>query len=208
MAPRPETRSYNKVARARKEEATRKRIAEAAVALHGTLGPARTSIADVAREAGVSRTTVYNHFPTDVELFAACSSHWASRNPFPDPASWREIGDPAERLGSALRELYAWYGGRQDMLGKVFRDLPIVPALAEVMGGFWAAYLEEVIEGLTPGWPRPAAEGPELRALLSIVLDFRTWRALADGLADEGDAAALAARMVAGALPIELPRER
>jgi AcrR family transcriptional regulator len=57
-------RPYRKRLRAEQEEETRERITKAAVKLHGTIGPARTTISGVAEEAGVQRATVYRHFPT------------------------------------------------------------------------------------------------------------------------------------------------
>src|SRR5919106_215329 len=81
------TRAYRKRLRAQQEAQTRRRITEAAVKLHGTVGPARTTIKGVADEAGVQRATVYRHFPTEESLFEACSSHWRSLNPPPDPAA-------------------------------------------------------------------------------------------------------------------------
>ena len=99
------SRQYRKRRRAELEDQTRHRITEAAVRLHGSIGPARTTMSAVAREAGVQRSTLYRHFPTEAELFGACSRHWGSLNPPPDPAAWRQIADPAERLRTALDEL-------------------------------------------------------------------------------------------------------
>src|SRR5512133_2157702 len=104
-----EKRPYRMKKRAELEEETRRRITESAVALHGTLGPARTSISAIAQHAGVRRSTVYRHFPDEAALFAACSSHWRAANPPPELAAWREIDDPDERLRVALRELYGHY---------------------------------------------------------------------------------------------------
>src|ERR1700704_6593204 len=95
--------------RAESEEATRLRITESAVELHGTLGPARTSISAVAERAGVRRSTVYRHFPDEAALFGACSAHWTAANPPPDIASWKGIADPAERFERALEEMYGYY---------------------------------------------------------------------------------------------------
>src|SRR5262245_52512552 len=53
-------------------EATRRRITRAAMALHVTRGPARTTIDAIARRAGVQRLTVYRHFPSLRLLFEAC----------------------------------------------------------------------------------------------------------------------------------------
>src|SRR3954447_2484557 len=96
-----EKRKYEKKRRAELEEETRRRITETAVELHGTVGPARTSISAIAERAGVRRSTVYRHFPDEEALFHACSSHWANANPLPDPAPWEAIDDPDERLRTA-----------------------------------------------------------------------------------------------------------
>src|SRR5688572_31793222 len=99
-------RTYRKRARAEQEEATRKRITEAAVRLHGSVGPARTTVSGVAREAGVQRATVYRHFPDEEALFAACSAHYWSQHALPDIESWKSIRDPKERLLKALADFY------------------------------------------------------------------------------------------------------
>ena len=182
------------------------RITEAAVELHRTLGPANTKVTEVAKLAGVSRMTVYNHFPTEVDLFTACSTHWATHNPFPDPARWAEIDDPQERLASALRELYEWYGLKEDMLGKVFRDMPVVPSLAEVMDGLWSTYEDGLVRTLAHGWPvrraeaEAGAKAEALQATLRLVLNFNTWRVLTESELDDGRAAELAVRLVIGVL--------
>src|ERR1041384_1123387 len=92
---------YEKKRRAEHEAETRRHITEAAVALHGTVGPARTSISAIAERAGVRRSTVYRHFPDEAALFAACSSHWRAANPPPDPHAWAAIDDPAKRTQTA-----------------------------------------------------------------------------------------------------------
>ena len=73
-APTAETRRYRKRLRAEQEQQTRQAITEAAVKLHGTLGPARTTVSAIAEEAGVQRATVYRHFPDEPSLFQACSA--------------------------------------------------------------------------------------------------------------------------------------
>src|SRR3954462_2336543 len=103
-----EKRPYRKRARAAQEEETRRRITESTVYLHGTVGPAHTSISAIAERAGVRRSTVYRHFPDEATLFAACSGHWREANPTPDLAAWAEIGDSGERLRHGLGELYAF----------------------------------------------------------------------------------------------------
>ena len=97
-----ETRKYEKKRRAELEAETRRRITETAVELHGTVGPAHTSISAIAERAGVRRSTVYRHFPDEAALFNACSSHWEATNPVPDMGAWAAIQDPDERLRAAL----------------------------------------------------------------------------------------------------------
>src|SRR3954452_11246413 len=104
-----EKRTYQQRKRAADVAATRQRITEAAMELHGSVGPARTTVSAVADRAGVQRHTVYRHFPTEDDLFTACSVHWAAMNPWPDPEPWRSIDDPGTRLRTALDAIYRWY---------------------------------------------------------------------------------------------------
>ena len=194
------SRRYRKTERARLEDETRRRITEAAVELHGTVGPANTSITDVAMLAGVTRMTVYNHFPTEIDLFVACSTHWAAANPFPDPSRWKEVEDPSERLVSALKELYDWYRAKQGMLGNIFRDAPALPSLAAVMEDLWSTYVDEVLRVLAYGRKVRGAEARDLKATLKIVVDFGTWHLLSESGVGQKRAAELAARMVDGAI--------
>jgi AcrR family transcriptional regulator len=199
MTPRRARRPYRKRKRALAEEATRRRITEAAVELHASIGPARTTVTEIAERAGVSRMTVYKHFPTDRDVFVACSTHWAERNPSPEPSAWGAIADPLERLSIALRELYAWYEEKDDMLGKVFRDEPTLPSLAAVMSAQWAPYLEAIVGTLAEGWTTGQANDAELKAALRVVVDFKTWSGLRERGLDADRTARVAARMVEGA---------
>ena len=73
--PRPRTSPGGPRTRQQRRDETRRRIVEAAVELHSTIGPARTSYSAVARRAGVTRPTLYAYFPDKASLFAACSGH-------------------------------------------------------------------------------------------------------------------------------------
>ena len=194
-------RHYRKRKRAQSEEETRRRITEAAVQLHGSVGPANTKVTELAERAGVSRMTVYNHFPTEADLFAACSSHWATQNPFPDPSRWSEVADPRARLVRALEELYGWYGLNQDMLANVLRDAPLVPALDKIMEDFWGGYMKDVVRALAHGWSVDREGTVEPQAMLRVVVDFNTWRILTMFRLDRRAIAELAADMVVGAVP-------
>lgn len=182
--------------RAEHVDVTRQRIVEATVRLHGSVGPSTTTVSAIADEAGVTRLTVYRHFPDQEALFAACTAHWAGTlRTRPDPASWSAHAEPEHRLRAALRQLYAFYREGQDMLILVHRDLGSLPA-AQVR-----AMLEEqdaMVGVVLEAWP-PRQRTATRRALVGHALAFGTWRSLC---VDEGmsDAAAVRAmvRLVFG----------
>jgi AcrR family transcriptional regulator len=172
---------------------TRRRITEAAVALHGSVGPARTTVAAIAEHAGVQRHTVYRHFPTDEDLFAACTTHYWALHPWPDPDGWAAIADPRERLVVAMGELYAFYVAIEPMMTNVVRDAPVLPLVEQALG----AYLDYA-DGIAAGLGEAAAPGRPLTvAAVRHAIDFRTWQSLvARGGLDPSDAIALMAAMV------------
>ena len=178
-------RKYEKKARAEAEAQTRLRITESAVELHGTLGPAQTTMSAVAEHAGVRRSTLYRHFPDERALFGACSAHWAEANPPPDISRWPAIDDPAERLDVALAELYAFYGRNEEMIDRLLRDAPTVPVVDELMGGF-RAFLEEAEKILMRGRGLRGNAAKRTRAAIGHAVAFRTWQDLtrAQGLED------------------------
>lgn len=171
-------RKYELKKRADDVAATRLRITEAAVGLHGTVGPARTTLSAVAERAGVQRHTVYRHFPTETDLFWACSSHYITANPLPDTDPWRAIDDPHQRLAHALEELYAYYGRTEPMFSNILRDAELVDALRPTLVPL-QAFLAEAAEILAAGWPTRGRRRHVLAAALRHAVDFPTWRSLA-----------------------------
>ena len=178
MSAEKTTRRYQLRKRADAMEATRRRITEAAVELHGTLGPARTTMTAVAERAGVQRQTLYRHFADEQELLAACSAHFATRHPWPDAERWRAIADPAERLRIALDELYAWYEITGSMWTTVLRDETLVAALGPALEPL-RAYLDDAARVLAEGWGARGRRRAMLLAAARHAVDFQTWRSLA-----------------------------
>src|SRR5918999_702579 len=172
-------RPYRKRARARQEERTRLAITEAAVELHRTVGPARTTVKEIAERAGVGRMTVYNHFGSDAELLEACSAHYMAGHPPPDPGALDAVTDPDERLRLALGSPYAWYRETADMTGN--------------------ALLEATADGACAGRGLRGARRGRVRAAALVALDFATWQTLTRVGLDDSAAAELAARFVAAA---------
>lgn len=196
---REKRRRYNKRRRAVQEERTRRRITEAAVELHGSQGPARTTVSAIATKAGVQRATVYRHFPDEEALFAACSSHWSAAHPLPEIEQWAAIADADERLEVALDELYAYYRRGESMLGNLLRDQESVAVLRPLMAEFWE-FLSAGRDVLTAGRGAHGHSARRIRAAVGHALAFATWRSLTrdQGLRDR-EAVKLMVRAVAAA---------
>ena len=192
-----EKRPYRMKRRAELEELTRRRITESAVALHGTLGPARTSISALAEHAGVRRSTVYRHFPDEASLFAACTAHWMAENPVPDIGAWAALADPDERLRAALDALYPYYRRTAGMMENLIRDEPVSEIVRQNFAGY-RQYLAAARDALVRGRRSRGRVRARERAAIGHALAFATWRSLAldEGL-DDAQAAELMVRLVA-----------
>ena len=190
----PARRPYRKRRRAEQERRTRERIAAAAAALHGSVGPANTTVKAVAERAGVQRATVYRHFPNDAALFEACTTHFYSRHPLPDPDAWLAIEHPGDRLRQALAELYCWYEETEDMLSNVTRDAAVTPAAARER---FLAYFDRVRATLMVSRRERGRARRRVTAAIGHATGFATWKSLVreQGL-DQHDAVTLMASMV------------
>lgn len=107
-----EARVYTSQLRTEQAEGTRERILDATVRVAAD-SPAGISIPDVAREAGVSVPTVYRHFRTKAELFAAVSPHLGRR------AGFGEVTQP--HSVAEFHEMVRTVFGGLDSLGEVAR---------------------------------------------------------------------------------------
>lgn len=173
----PPKRKYELKKRAEQVAETHRRITDAAIELHGTVGPSRTTLSAVAERAGVERRTLYRHFPNEADLFAACSSEYFAANPWPDLGNWRAIRDPQQRLELALDELYTYYERTEPMLSKVLRDAELVEFARDAVAPLHA-YLEEGAEILAIGRQVRGRRRQLLRGALRHALAFSTWRSL------------------------------
>ena len=170
-------RKYNKTLRAEKQDVTRERIVEATVALHESLGPANTSIKAIAEKAGVQRLTVYRHFPDDVSLFQACTSHYLGQHPPPNIVDWAELQDASERSHTALLAFCRYYRTTEKMWTLAYRDVNEVEALHAPMGQF-EAYIDQVRDDLLASWKAKQEYKKSLAITLRHCLRFSTWGAL------------------------------
>jgi AcrR family transcriptional regulator len=192
-----EKRRYEKKRRAELEAETRRRITETAVELHGTIGPAHTSISAIAEHAGVRRSTIYRHFPDERTLFAACSAHWADANPLPDLAGWEAVADPDERLRTALGELYAFYRSTDRMMENLHRDEVTMPTVRHHFTAF-REYQAGAREILLHGRRVRGRARDRARAAIGHALAYPTWRSLThEQVLDDAQAAELMCGLVA-----------
>ncbi|HKH37278.1 MAG TPA: TetR/AcrR family transcriptional regulator [Rubrobacter sp.] len=186
---------YELKKRAERQEQTRLRIARATLELHEILGPALTTRSAIAQRAGVTRPTVYSHFPDEFSLGKACSSLELSDNPLPDPGPWQEVADPEQRLRMALGELYAYFRSRERLWTNILRDqeMPLTnddpqarEADAEIMEPIFLHW-ERMKQSLTIGWGASEESPLLVLSAIGLALDFQTWRAMArtQDLSDE-----------------------
>jgi AcrR family transcriptional regulator len=180
-----EKRRYELKKRAQDMQETRQRITEAAVELHGTIGPARTTVSAVAERAGVQRHTLYRHFPTERDLFASCGAHFAALHPQPDPTGWQS-------LEQGLDDLYRWYEATEPMLSNVLRDAELAEVVSEAMEP-WNVLFADARRALASGLPRRKT----VAAAIAHAVDFHTWRSLVrDGGLSRAQAVELVSAMV------------
>jgi AcrR family transcriptional regulator len=166
------SRTYTLKRRAEQQAETRLRIVEAAIDLHGSVGPALTTISMIAERAGVQRHTLYAHFPDERSLMLACSGLTLDRDPLPDAEAWRAMEDPRERLRTGLDAIYHWYERNADLAACVLRDAEYHTLTKEVIelrfGPHMAAWHEVLGANLST----------TQYSVLHLALGFFTWRAL------------------------------
>jgi AcrR family transcriptional regulator len=171
-------RKYELKRRAERQDQTRQRIVDAAIALHTTVGPAQTTISAIAERAGVQRHTVYSHFPDERALGLACSGCYSERYPLPDASRWRTIADPGKRLRRGLTELYAYYAARGEELAPILRDSESHALTRELIDLRIRPSLERIRDALAEPFHAHGARRTRLLATLDLFLDLHTWRTL------------------------------
>lgn len=167
-------RKYELKKRAEAQAETRRRIVEAAIQLHSTKGPARTTFSDVAQLAGVQRATLYSHFRTERDLGLACSGLHSERNPAPDTSAWLSV-EGEERLQLGLAEMYEFFDRNQALFSRVLADAEsheLSRELFELRFGEQLGRIRSVLAAALP------SRGKKAQAALDLALNFGTWRQL------------------------------
>jgi AcrR family transcriptional regulator len=162
--------------RAERQAETRRRIVEAALELHMAIGPLATTVSAIAERAGVERLTVYRHFPDERSLYAACTAHYMSLHPLPDPRSWAAVHDPRERLGRGLSEQYRWFADNERRQASILRDIEAVRARGSLPDR--PPFEAPAVDVLSSGWLVRGRAKERLRSAIGHALSFYTWRSL------------------------------
>jgi AcrR family transcriptional regulator len=188
-------RRYQLRKRADRQALTRRRIVDAALGLHGQVGPVRTTVSAIAIRAGVERLTVYRHFPDERALLAACAGDLFARHPLPDMNGWFAERHPSVRLRRALGDLYAWYRATEPIAANLLRDASELPALRAGLRPLTDP-LAQLPAALSEGWPTFGQYGrARLAGVIGHAVEVGTWQSLAGrrGLSDDAAADLLVA---------------
>ena len=176
-------RSYTMRQRQAHVDETRARIVDATIELYETLGPSGTTMSGVADRAGVTRATLYRHFPGDDALADAAVAAWREGWSSLDPAALRRIGDPAARLLSTLTLLYGGYRATEAMTANLARDAHALPEAHRAAAREPAATAAAAIGPL--GGRKSGRVGAATGAVVGHAVAFETWQSLrAAGMTD------------------------
>jgi AcrR family transcriptional regulator len=175
-----DARTYTSQLRTEQAEGTRERILDATVRVAAD-SPAGISIPDVAREAGVSVPTVYRHFRTKRELYAAVSPHLGRRAGFGPVAEPRSV----EEFHEMVRTVF----GGLDSLGEVARRAMASPSADEARRAQMPARLgmsRHFAQVVAPGATKADLDRmARVFVVLTMSSAMRVWRDLLGSSVDE-----------------------
>ena len=174
---------------------TRRRIVDAARALHGERGIAATSWDDIAARAGVGVGTVYRHFPSLDELIPACGDVAMEVAALPTPAAFDGAADPADRIARLVGETFAVYERAAPELRVVQHQGDAHPRVAEDR-----AALDAALGALVDAALRGLRASAEDRAVTRAMIDLGVWDALREQGLDPRARVAAVAGMLASRL--------
>tara|TARA_R110000868_G_scaffold175281_2_gene412228 strand:+ start:3505 stop:4104 length:600 start_codon:yes stop_codon:yes gene_type:complete len=162
---------------------TRTRILDAALALLGSGRGSAARMADIARQAGISRQAVYLHFSTRAELLIAATLYLDEVKGIDDRlAASRAAETGAERLDALID---AWGNYIPEIYG-IARALLAMKDTDEAAAAAWDGRMQAVREGCAACIDMLAIDGvlspdlPPQRAtdLLWTMLSVRNWEQL------------------------------
>jgi AcrR family transcriptional regulator len=164
-------RAYQQKQRAESAEETRRRLIQATFELHQEQGIAATTMAQIAKRAGVGMGTVYHHFQTLDETVQACGEMVMATYPLPGEEILRGVAQLRERVRVLAQALWA----HLDRLtfDRVRADQELVPVLKPFMAAEQTHRLE-----LTRAALAPFAVDRDVIRVIAALLDIDVYRSL------------------------------
>ena len=158
------TRTYTLRRRAEQQAETRQRIVEAAVELHGTVGPALTTVSMVAERAGVQRHTFYAHFPDEWSLYLACSGYALERDPMPDAQKGQRL-----LVSKNCLKCHSWQGEGARVAGDLAEHREDYAPAARWAATTWTHAPRIAAKALARGIPYPRFSDDEMTHLVAFL---------------------------------------
>lgn len=124
-------------------DARRQQILDAARTRFADYGFARTSMADIVAEAGLSTGAIYRYFRSKEELVIAVCEQGSSA--FPTALTTEAIHDFLEHMRTMAREK-----GHARLTAQIYAEASLSPALADVVQRQLTSLRDQVVE-LMPG---------------------------------------------------------
>jgi AcrR family transcriptional regulator len=178
--------------RAAASEATRQRVIEAAVALHGERGVAATRWADIAERADVAVGTVYRYFPGYDELVPACTGHGLATLRPPTPDIFGRARSVGGRVTALVREAFGFWERAYPWMRHRECDRRAVPAV-ELFHHQQEARFEELVR-MALG---QLARRPRVVDATVSLSGFSSWAAFHDRGLPTTEAATLVSEILA-----------
>ena len=164
-------RSYQQRQRAESAEETRRRLVQATFELHQEQGIASTTMAQIAKRAGVGVGTVYHHFQTLDETIQACGEMVLATYPPPGEEIFRGVAQLRERVRMLARAL--WTHLDRLTFDRIRADQDRLP----VIGPFVAAEQAHRID-LARAALAPFAVNRDSADIAAALLDIDVYRSL------------------------------
>ena len=175
MAPR----AYRMTRRAAASAETRRRIVDAAIALHAEKGVLGATWPDIAKRADVALGTVYRHFPSLGELIPACVKAIFDmvKPPTIDQAGeiFADLDSPTARLERLIRESCLCYQRGAGWLYAARCEAHLIPAMAEAV-----RLMDSSLAVLIRAALGRARVSKQTELILRTLIDFPFWKSLID----------------------------
>ena len=131
-------------------------------------------MAQIAREAGISKALLYHYFPSKEEFFKAALAEGAAE--LAERTAPDQSLPPLEQVRASTRAFVKWIGERGPAYMKLLQSVGAVPELRETVTGIRDFTSTRILDGLVPEPQRTPAKRAAVRAWLwfmdGVLLDW------------------------------------